>query len=95
MRTRADAAALTEAGHVRLNGRRMTAPGHAVRIGDTLTLALDRSVRVLQVAGFSERRGTAPEARALYRDLTTGSGQEACAGPLNSPMVSSPIGKVR
>ena len=38
VRTRSDAAGLTEAGHVRLNGRRMTAPGHLVRAGDVVTL---------------------------------------------------------
>ncbi len=79
VRTRADAAALTEAGHVRVNGKRMTAAGHAVRVGDVLTVALDRSVRVVQVAAFSDRRGSAPTARALYRDLTTASGPEASA----------------
>jgi ribosome-associated heat shock protein Hsp15 len=35
-----------------------------------LTLALDRSVRVLRVEGFCEKRGGAPVARGLYRDLT-------------------------
>ena len=71
VRTRRDAAALTEAGHVRLNGRRMMAPGQAVRAGDVITLALDRSVRVLRVEAFRDRRGSAAEARALYGDLTT------------------------
>jgi ribosome-associated heat shock protein Hsp15 len=80
VRTRSDAAALVEAGRVRINGRRNTAAGQPVRIGDVLTLALDRSVRVLEVAGFHERRGQAPAARTLYRDLTTGSGSRACAG---------------
>lgn len=60
VRSRSDAAALTEGGHVRLNGRRMTTPGHLLRVGDVVTLALDRSVRVMQVEAFSERRGTAP-----------------------------------
>ena len=55
VRTRSDAAALVEAGHVRLNGKRNTAAGQPVRIGDVVTLALDRSVRVLEVAGFHER----------------------------------------
>jgi len=68
VRTRSDAAALVEAGHVRLDGRRVIAPGHTVRIGDVLTVALDRSVRVLEVTGFSERRGGAPEAAATWRD---------------------------
>ena len=44
VRTRTDAAALTTAGFVRLNGKRMTAAAHPVRIGDVVTLALDRSV---------------------------------------------------
>ncbi len=57
---------------MRLNGQRVTAPGQPVRIGDVLTLALDRSVRVLQVEGFCDRRGSSPGARALYRDLTHG-----------------------
>ncbi len=74
VRTRADAAKLTETGFVRLNGARMTAPGHAVRIGDVVTLALDRTVRVVKVAGFCERRGVASAARALYRDMTGLSG---------------------
>jgi ribosome-associated heat shock protein Hsp15 len=70
VRTRSDAAALTAAGFVRLNGRRMTAASQLVRIGDVVTLALDRSVRVVRVEGFCEKRGSAPTARALYRDLT-------------------------
>ena len=78
VRTRSAAAALTEAGYVRLNGKRVTAPGHLVRIGDVVTLALDRAVKVIQVEGFCERRGTAPAARALYRDLTRSSGAKAC-----------------
>ncbi len=64
LRTRSDAAALVEAGHVRLNGRRVTAASQLVRVGDVVTLALDRSVRLVKVAGFRERRGGAPEARA-------------------------------
>ena len=74
VRTRSDAAALAEAGYVRLNGKRVTAPSHLVRTGDVVTLALDRSVKVLKVEGFCERRGAAPAARTLYRDLTRSSG---------------------
>jgi ribosome-associated heat shock protein Hsp15 len=70
VRTRAAAAALTAAGFVRLNGKRMTAAGHPVRVGDVVTLALDRTVRVVRVEGFCERRGGPPVARALYRDMT-------------------------
>ena len=80
VRTRSDAAALTAAGFVRLNGKRMTAASHPVRIGDVVTLALDRAVKVIRVEGLCERRGGAPAARALYRDLATGSGIGACTG---------------
>jgi ribosome-associated heat shock protein Hsp15 len=70
VRTRTDAAALATAGFVRLNGKRMMAAGHPVRVGDVVTVALDRTVRVVRVEGLCERRGGAPVARTLYRDLT-------------------------
>ena len=55
VRTRSDAAALTEVGYVRINGRRVTAPSHSVRIGDVVTLALDRSVRLVRVVRAAGR----------------------------------------
>ena len=69
VKTRSSAAALVEAGHVRINGVREKAPGHAVKAGDVLTIGLDRTVRVLKVIGFAERRGDAAAARVLYDDL--------------------------
>jgi ribosome-associated heat shock protein Hsp15 len=65
VRTRSAAAALTAAGHVRINGQRIDAPSQLVRPGDVVTVALDRAVRVLKVLGFAERRGSADDARAL------------------------------
>jgi len=72
VRSRTGAAALVAAGHVRVNGERTRSASRAVRTGDVLTVALDRRVRVLQVAGFAERRGSADEARGLLVDLTAG-----------------------
>ena len=69
VKARTSAAALVEAGHVRINGVRETSPGHAIKAGDVLTVGLDRAVRVLKVIGFAERRGDAASARALYVDL--------------------------
>jgi ribosome-associated heat shock protein Hsp15 len=69
VKARSSAAALVEAGHVRVNGVREKAPGHAVKAGDVLTIGLDRIVRVLRVVGFAERRGDAAAARVLYEDL--------------------------
>jgi ribosome-associated heat shock protein Hsp15 len=91
VRSRSDAAGLVEAGHVRLNGQRALEPSRLVRAGDVVTLALDRSVRVLRVLrveAFSERRGDAIAGRALYRDLTTGSGAKASLVRGNPGMVS-------
>ena len=69
VKARTSAAALVEAGHVRINGVREKAPGHAIKIGDVITVALDRTVRVLKVTGFNERRGDSASARVLYDDL--------------------------
>ena len=72
VKTRALAAGLVGAGHVRLNGRKIDAPGRAVKPGDVLTIALDRTVRVLRVLDPGERRGPAREAAALYEALEQG-----------------------
>ena len=69
VKARSSAAALVEGGRIRINGERQTAPGHGIKLGDVLTVALDRTVRVMKVEGFSERRGDAAAARALYTDL--------------------------
>jgi ribosome-associated heat shock protein Hsp15 len=69
VKARTSAVALVEAGHVRVNGAREKAPGHAVKAGDVVTIGLDRGVRVLRVIGFAERRGDASTARMLYEDL--------------------------
>ena len=69
VKARSSAAALVEAGHVRINGVREKAPGHAVKAGDVLTIALDNSVRILKIVAFAERRGDATAARVLYEDL--------------------------
>jgi ribosome-associated heat shock protein Hsp15 len=70
VRTRTAAAALVNAGNVRLNGTRVGAASQPVRAGDVVTIALDRAVRVLKVTGFAERRGDADAARLLCEDLS-------------------------
>jgi len=72
VKARSSAAELVASGHVRINGTRETSPGHGVKPGDVLTIALDRSVRVLKIVGFAERRGDAASARVLYDDLDAG-----------------------
>ena len=69
VRTRSAAAGLAGSGLVRLNGQRVALASRTVRAGDVVTVALDRTVRVLKVVGFAERRGSADLARGLYEDL--------------------------
>jgi len=69
VRTRSASADLACSGHVRLNGQRVEAASRPVRAGDVVTVALDRTVRVLKVVAFAQRRGAAALARGLYEDL--------------------------
>jgi len=69
VRTRPAAAGLATSGRVRINGQRIAEAARAVRPGDVITVALDGCVRVLKVAGFVGRRGSADVARGLYEDL--------------------------
>jgi ribosome-associated heat shock protein Hsp15 len=69
VKARSSAVALVEGGHVRVNGAREKAPGHCIKIGDVVTVALDRTVRLMEVTGFAERRGDATAARALFADV--------------------------
>jgi ribosome-associated heat shock protein Hsp15 len=68
-RTRGAAASLADSGHVRVNGTRIDGPGRLVRAGDVVTVALDRTVRVLKIKRFVERRGPAGTGEHLYEDL--------------------------
>ncbi|MCK0206670.1 RNA-binding protein [Starkeya koreensis] len=69
VRTRTAAADFIRAGHVRVNGVRLTSPAHPVRPGDVLTLALNAGVRLWRVTGFIERRGDAAAAAATYVEV--------------------------
>lgn len=68
VKTRTLAQKLALSGHVRLNGARVDTASQIVKAGDVLTIALEQQVRVLAVVGFSERRGSATLASALYDD---------------------------
>ena len=69
VRTRGAAVALAGSGYVRVNGMRIGAASRAVRVGDVVTVALERTVRVLKVKGFVERRGAAKSGESLYEQL--------------------------
>ncbi|MFV0512413.1 MAG: RNA-binding S4 domain-containing protein [Jhaorihella sp.] len=69
-KTRSLAAKQVAAGHVRINGARALKPAQAVAPGDVLTFVQARQVRVVRIVDLGERRGPAPEAQALYADLS-------------------------
>ncbi|MFC7052169.1 RNA-binding S4 domain-containing protein [Hansschlegelia quercus] len=72
LKTRSLAAEFAKAGHVRINGQRATTAAQPLRVGDTLTMAFVRDVRVVRVVALGGRRGPATEARGLYDDLMEG-----------------------
>lgn len=82
VRTRTAAAGLVDGGLVRVNGARIDGASRAVRAGDVVTVSLNR-IRILQVLGFSERRGSATDAALLFEDLSppTPSGAPDAAEP--------------
>ncbi|WP_339109361.1 RNA-binding S4 domain-containing protein [Thioclava sp. GXIMD4216] len=69
VKTRTLAVSLVSGGKLRINGQKITKPGRSIGPGDILTLSMQGGVKVLEVLACGERRGPAPEARLLYRDL--------------------------
>lgn len=70
VKSRALAGKLAAGGHVKINDRTSDGADNSVRIGDVLTVRLERHVTVWKVLGLGERRGPAPEAQILYEDQT-------------------------
>ncbi len=58
------------AGHVRVNAARVVKPATGVGQGDVLTFPQGDRIRVIRIVSLATRRGPAPEAQALYDDLT-------------------------
>jgi len=69
-KTRSLSAKQVSAGHVRLNSNKIQKPAQMVVPGDVLTFPQGRQVRVVRVEAIGARRGPAPEAQALYFDMT-------------------------
>lgn len=69
MKARSDCAALVAEGFLRINRQPTDKPHARLRVGDVITLPIRGDVRVIEVLSLAARRGPAPEAQALYRDL--------------------------
>jgi ribosome-associated heat shock protein Hsp15 len=70
VKSRTSAAALVSEGKVRVNRDRVEKPSFQVKPGDVLTIGLREHVRILEVVAAGIRRGSAPEAAKLFKDLT-------------------------
>src|SRR5262245_51549548 len=68
-KTRSLAHAACEGGKVDVNGQ-AAKPSRSVRAGDRVRVTLGEWRRELVVRALGDRRGPAPEARALYEDLS-------------------------
>ena len=58
-----------EAGHFRLNGRRVERAASAVKPGDVVVIPLRTRVAAIEIVTLPTRRGPAAEAAACYRAL--------------------------
>ena len=68
-KTRSLAAKLVQSGKLRLNGDLISKPSRVVSEGDVLTFPKALDTRLIEVRALGTRRGPAPAAQGLYRDL--------------------------
>lgn len=69
VKSRSLAAKLAVGGKVRVNRDKIEQAAHQIKVGDVLTITLERRILVYKVLAPGERRGPAPEAQ-LYEDMT-------------------------
>jgi ribosome-associated heat shock protein Hsp15 len=72
VKSRTLAQSLIDAGHVRVDGKRVTKTAEEVRVGSVIALPLRGRVRVLRVTSLPSRRGPAAEARLAYEEIDEG-----------------------
>jgi len=70
VKSRSLAAKLAVAGRVRINRDKASQASDLVKLGDVLTITLDRRILVYKVLDAGKRRGPAEEARTLYEDMS-------------------------
>ena len=70
VKSRSLAARLAQAGRVRVNRNKIEQAAYQIKVGDVLTISLDRRILVYRVLAPGARRGPAEEARTLYEDMT-------------------------
>ena len=87
-KTRGLAAKLVKSGKLRINGSPVSKPARNVSVADVLTFPKEDDTRVIKIYELGRRRGPAPEAQALYHDLSPPekkSAQIACPSTNQKP----------
>ena len=69
-KTRAQATKMINGGKLRLDGQIMSKPHRSAMVGMVLTFQQGTQIRVIEIAELGTRRGPAPEAQLLYKDLS-------------------------
>lgn len=82
-----------KSGRLRVEGTPVSKPSRAIAAGVVLTFPKEDEVRVVKVLGLGVRRGPAPEAQALYEDLTPA--REPRLNPLEHRVGGRPTKKDR
>lgn len=83
-RSRSIAQAMVTAGHIRVDGRRITRSSCAVHAGQTLVLPVGERIEVVRLVALPLHRGSPGEARACYVRLDSG-GPAAGTSAINAP----------
>lgn len=68
-KSRSLASKVCAAGKIRVDGAVVTKPHYLVRVGNVLTFAKARDIRVVRIEALGTRRGPATEAQTLYSDV--------------------------
>ena len=69
VKSRTLAQTVIDAGHVRIDGRRVDKHSDEVRVGSIVALPLRGEVRILRVVDLPQRRGPPAEARSCYEEV--------------------------
>ncbi|KXF76287.1 RNA-binding protein [Paramesorhizobium deserti] len=92
VKSRSLAAKLATGGRVRVNRDKVDQASHPVKVGDVLTVTLERRILVYRILATGHRRGPAEEARLLYEDVSPqpSPGDGGQAGAKELPPVRDP-----
>jgi len=97
VKSRTLAAKLAQGGKVRVNRNKIDQASYQIKVGDVLTITLERRILIYRILETGERRGPAPEARLLYEDLSPPEEPRAivAVGPVRDPGSGRPTKRDR